>query len=169
LGQGEVTIRAQAHRTRFHVAPDVAGLAELGSIGFDKGHTNQICDVLDQVGLADSGRADQDDVLLGVFHPVCLLQRERSGILGVMVVIADGYTERFLGLVLLDDEPIQMTFNVARSQLELENGMRFLIVGRLFRALGRAGLRRGCKARAKEPRRRCCSCSGVGRFGSLIK
>ena len=46
----------------------------------------------------------------------------------MMVVVADRDAESFLGFVLLDDEPIQVALDIARSQLELEDGMRLLLV-----------------------------------------
>ena len=46
----------------------------------------------------------------------------------MMVVVADRDAESFLGFVLLDDEPIQVALDVARSELELKDGMRLLLV-----------------------------------------
>ena len=70
LRQGDVAVGPGdevAHEV-FHVAADVAGFAELGGVGLDEGHADQLGDVLDEVRLADAGRADEDDVLLGVFE-----------------------------------------------------------------------------------------------------
>ena len=50
------------------VRADVAGLAELGGVGFDEGNADEIRDMLDEVSLAHACRADNDDVLLSEFH-----------------------------------------------------------------------------------------------------
>ena len=52
----------------FHVAADVAGLAEFGRVRLDERHLDQLRDVFDQVGFPDAGRPDQNDVLLRVFR-----------------------------------------------------------------------------------------------------
>ena len=56
-----------------NVTADVAGLGELGRVGLDEWHADQLGDAADEVGFADAGRADEHDVLLRVmalFLPV---------------------------------------------------------------------------------------------------
>ena len=48
----------------FHVAADVAGLAEFGGVCLDKGDADQVRNVPDEVGLADASGTNQDNVLL---------------------------------------------------------------------------------------------------------
>ena len=57
----------------FHVAADVAGLAELGGVCLDKGDADQVRNVPDEVGLADASGTNQDNVLLCVLEPIGLL------------------------------------------------------------------------------------------------
>ncbi len=48
------------------IAADVAGFGEFGGVALDKGHADEVGGVADEVGFADAGRAEEDDVLLGV-------------------------------------------------------------------------------------------------------
>ena len=92
------------------VAAHVAGLGELGGVGLDERHADQVGDAADEVGFADAGRAEQDDVLLGVVGLVLALEGQPH----VVVVVAQGHAQDFLGLVLLDDEAVEVSFDVAR-------------------------------------------------------
>src|SRR5437667_12875617 len=51
----------------FDVPADVASLAELGRVGFYKRHFDKLGNVLDEIRFSDTGRPDQDYVLLDVF------------------------------------------------------------------------------------------------------
>ena len=121
----------------FDVAADVAGFGEFGGVGLDEGDADQIGGVADEVGFADAGRADENDVLLGVIGRVLAFARQPD----MMVMVAQGDAEDFLGLVLFDDEAVQVGLDVARLVIELE---RFRLRRRLraFRRAGRFGLGR---------------------------
>src|SRR4029077_5321177 len=70
--------------------------------------------------------------------------------LGMMIVITDGDAEDLLGFILLNDKAVQMALDIARSKLELKDGMRLRLGGRFFCALRWICLRRRGKAGAKE-------------------
>ena len=86
----------------------------------------------------------------------------------MMVMVANGDAESLFGLVLLNDEAVQMPLDIARGELKLEDRMGLLL------AAGSSALSAGldCAGAAKLARRnscrRWCNCSGVGRFGSLM-
>ena len=108
----------------FHVAADVARLAELRGVRLDEGHADEVRDVFDEVRLADARRAEQDDVALGVFEVggvAFVVRREPADVVDVVVVVADGDGEHFLRLVLPDDETVEVRLDVARLVMELEN------------------------------------------------
>ena len=118
LGAGDVAI-GQAQQVAHHVfdvAAHVAGFGELGGIGFDEGHADQVGGAADEEGLADAGGADEDDVLLGVIGRFLAVEREAD----MVIMVAEGDAQDFLGLVLLDDEPVEVVLNVARLVFELE-------------------------------------------------
>jgi len=120
LGDGGVAVGAVDEFTDeiLDVAADVAGLAELGGVGLDERHADEIGDGFDQVGLADAGRAEQDDVLFDVIAEVVA---PGAGF-DVVVVVANGNREGFLGVVLLDDEPVEVGFDVLGFAVEREVG-----------------------------------------------
>src|SRR5690606_5440989 len=80
----------------------------------------------DQVGLADASRADKNDVLLRVLR--CFLAFERKP--DVVVMIAQRHTQNLLGLILTNDEPIQILLYVAGFVVELERAASFLGLSR---------------------------------------
>ncbi len=86
LGERDVAVRLGdqlAHQV-FDVAADVTRFAELRRVRLHERHPDQLGDVLDEVGFSDAGRADENDVLFGVF--------DRGG--GVFPAHASGGTAR---------------------------------------------------------------------------
>ena len=80
-----------AHQV-FDITADVTGLAELCRVRFHKRHLDQIGNMFDQVRFADTGRADQDHVLLDVFNflrAVRILFLQPPEVIGVVVMIAN--------------------------------------------------------------------------------
>jgi len=75
--------------------------------------------VFDQIRFADAGWSNQDHVLLDVFNflsAVRILFLEPAKVIGVVVMIANRNREDFLRFLLLDDEPVQMRLDIARSR-----------------------------------------------------
>ena len=106
--------------------------------------------MLDEVGLSDAGRADEDDVLfrvLGFLGADGVLGLEFTDVIDVVVVIADRDREHFFRFVLLDDKAVEMGLDVAREKIEDEliaarRRGRFLVVAFLGAlGLGEAGER----------------------------
>ena len=132
------------------IAADIAGLAEFRGVGFDERHANQIGDMFDEIGFADTGRAGDEHILLGVF------ERRRAGLAGghhagVVVVVAHGDPEDFLGLVLTNHKAVEMRLHLARGEMKILNRRRNL-VGRFHGSRGffRGTSRRGGKGRSQE-------------------
>ncbi len=118
LGAGHVAV-GQAQQVAHHVfdvAAHIAGLGELGGIGLDERHADQVGRAADQEGLPDAGGAEEDDVLLGVVRRFLAFQGQAH----MVVVVAEGDAEDLLGLVLLDDEAVEVILNLARFIFELE-------------------------------------------------
>ena len=130
FGEGDVAIGFRYEFTHevIDIAADVAGFGELGGIGFNKRHSNEFRDVLDEVGFAHSGGTDDHDVLFLDFEGlrVVVLRFER---LYVIVVITDRDRQGLLGIVLTNDEAIEVRFDVAGEVVELENIVLFCHFG----------------------------------------
>ena len=84
----------QVAHHRLHVAADVSDFGELGRFDLEKGRAGQASQPARQLGFADAGRPDHDDVLgrdllghLGIeflaADPVA--QRDRDGLLGLVL------------------------------------------------------------------------------------
>ena len=109
----------QPHQVAHHVldiAADVAGFRELRRVRLHKRHADQFRRAADEVGFADAGGADENDVLLGVIGGLLAFQRQPH----VVVMIAQGHAQHFLRLVLFDDEPVEVFLHLARLVVELE-------------------------------------------------
>ena len=124
LGARDVAVRFlhQLADQILDVAAHVAGLAEFGRVGFDKRNTDKVGDVAHEVSFTDAGRTGDDHILLGVFD------RRRFATVGavtqkfrVVVMVADRDGEDLFGFVLLDDETVEVRFDVARGEVEIEN------------------------------------------------
>ena len=104
-----------------HIAAHITGLAEFRRVGFDERDADEFGDVADEVGFADAGRAGDDDVLLGVFDRRGLAARRAlAQEAGVVVVVAHRDRQDLLGLVLLDDEPVEVLLDLVRGEAEIE-------------------------------------------------
>ena len=84
------------------VAPDVPHLGELGGLHLVEGRLGEDRQAPRDLGLADAGRPDQDDVLGGDF--VAQLRRD----LAAAPAVAQRHGHRALGAVLADDVPVQL-------------------------------------------------------------
>ena len=126
----------------FDVPADVASLAELGRVGFYKRHFDKLGNVLDEIRFSDTGRPDQDYVLLdvfGFFRAPRVFFLQRAQILCVVVMVANRNRKDFLRFFLLDHESVQMRFDVPRKKIELEFPTLDLL--RFFFVSGNGGLR----------------------------
>ncbi len=131
------------------VAANVAGLAEFCRVGLDEWNADQFRDVLDEVGLSDAGRAQEDDVLLRVFGFAGLLfvlAGQLPHVIDVVVMVADGNGQDPLGVILADDVAVQVRLDVARQVAELER----LAAPREHLRRAAAFLRRGAHLRGNR-------------------
>ena len=83
--------------------------------------------MLDQIRFANTGRTDQNHILIGVFGLLGapgIFLFEATQVIGMVVMIAHGDREHFLRFLLFDDEAVQMRLDIARQKIEFE----FLIV-----------------------------------------
>ena len=95
----------------FHITPDVPHLGELGGFDFQKGSLRQLRQSSRNFSLADTSRADHDDVLR---HD--LFANVRAQLLpSPTVTQRDGH--HALGVLLADDIAIQFLHDLARSQV----------------------------------------------------
>ena len=96
---------------RFHVAAVVAGLAVLGGFHLDERCARQGCQAAGNLGLANAGRADQQDVLRvdigGEFGPK----------LAAAPAVAQRYSDGAFGLLLADDVLVEAIGDLARSEV----------------------------------------------------
>jgi len=118
LRAGDVAI-GQSYQVTDHVLDipaDVAGFRELGRVSFDERDADQVGGAPDQESLADAGGADEHDVLLGIIGGFLSFQGQTD----VVVMIAQGHAEHLFGFVLLDNEPIEVLFDLARFVIEFE-------------------------------------------------
>ena len=114
-----------------------------------KAHLDQIGDVFDQIRFSDSSRADENDILLGIFRLGCAIRTlllQLPDVIDVVVVIADCNRENLLRFVLFDHKTIEMRFDVAWQKMKVEVlclfRWAFLIGSRLDRVrLGERGKR----------------------------
>ncbi len=126
----------QAHEIAHHVLDiraHVARLGELGRVGFDERDPDQVGGFADQKRLADARGSNEDDVLLGVIRGFLAIERQPH----VVVVVAKGHAEHFLGFVLSDHKSIEVIFDVLGFVIEtkrLEVGLGFGVAA--FRAPG---------------------------------
>ena len=75
-----------------------------------------------EIGFPHAGRPDDDDVLLRELDAIGFLGRvvtESAQVFRVVVVVADGDGERLLGLVLLDDETVEVRLDLLGKQIEI--------------------------------------------------
>jgi hypothetical protein len=116
---------------RLDVAPDVADLGELRRLDLDEGRLGEPGKAAGDLGLADAGRADEDDVgrldlladvLVDAPAPPAVAQRDRDGALGPR---------------LADDELVELGDDLARG--ELGDLAALLGVDRLARRRAAAG------------------------------
>ena len=83
-----------------HVAADVARLGKFRRVALDERHADQIRDAADQIGFAHAGRADENDVLLGVIRRFLALKRQPH----LVIMVAQRHAQDFFRLLLLDDK-----------------------------------------------------------------
>ena len=93
---------------RVHVAADVADLGELRRLDLDEGRARQLREAARDLGLADAGRADHQDVLGRD------LLAQRLADLHAAPAVAQRDRHRALGRVLADDVLVQFLDDLAR-------------------------------------------------------
>src|SRR5690606_33865993 len=74
---------------------------ELGGLDLDEGGTGELCEAARDLGLADTGRADHQDVLRHHFVAQALVE------LMAPPAVAQRDGNRTLGVVLADDMPVE--------------------------------------------------------------
>ena len=97
-------IRQVAH-DGFHVAADIADLGKFGGFYLDERCIGQPCQPSCNLGLADTGRADHEDVLRGDFSTQWIIH------LHAAPAIAQGNGDGALGGILADDVLVQFLDN----------------------------------------------------------
>src|SRR5262249_52987846 len=96
---------------RLDVAADVADLGVLGGLDLEEGCANELGEPASDLGLADAGGADHDDVLRR--HVLAQV----GGQLLAAPAGADGDGDGPLGRVLADDVLVQLLHDLARGQI----------------------------------------------------
>ena len=143
LGQLDIAIgrlHEVAHEV-LDIAADIAGLGKLRRVGLHERHADELGDAAHEVGFADAGGAEEDDVLLGV---VALAQLGAVEALAhVVVVVADGDGEDLLGVVLFDDEAVEVVADFAGPEVEGADAAEDFGVGVVGRRGGFGGAAAG--------------------------
>ncbi len=91
-----------------HIATDITGFAEFGRISFDEGYTDFIGNQFDNIGLADTGRPDHQNVVLYAAHHTADGVFRFHGALNAIEVRAYFGCQNGFGAVLFDDVLIQV-------------------------------------------------------------
>jgi len=95
---------------RLDVAADIADLGELGGLDLDEGGVGELGEAARDLGLADAGGADHQDVLG---------QHLLAQLLGQLLpapAVAERDRDRALGVVLADDEAVELGDDLARAE-----------------------------------------------------
>ena len=92
---------------RVHLAADVADLGELGGLDLDEGRARELREAARDLGLADAGRADHEDVLRRD------LLAQRLAHLHAPPAVAERDRDRALGRGLADDVLVQLLDDLA--------------------------------------------------------
>src|SRR5262249_20211974 len=92
------------------IAADIADLGELGRLDLEEGRLRQARQAARDLGLADAGRADHQDVL--GLH----LLAQALGRLLPAPAIAERHGDGALGLTLADDEAVELGDDLARAE-----------------------------------------------------
>src|SRR5262249_40199061 len=92
------------------VAADIADLGEFGRLDLDEGRLCQPCKAPRYLGLAAAGRPDHQDVLRQYFFS------QFGAELLTPPTVAQSYSHCTLGLVLADDEAMELRDDLARAE-----------------------------------------------------
>ena len=116
LGALHITIGApdQFANEIFNIAANVSGFGEFSGVAFNEGNADEVGDAPNQVGFTDTGRADENDVLFCVVGLVLAFHGEAT----VVVMIAHGHGQDLLGVILFNDEAVEVIFDVAGFFIE---------------------------------------------------
>jgi len=93
------------------IATDIAHFGELGGLDLDEGRAGEFGEAAGDLGLADAGGADHQDVL-----GINLVAQIRGELLAPPAV-AQGDGDSALGVALADDEAIKLGDDLARGQV----------------------------------------------------
>ena len=93
------------------IAADITDLGEFGRFDLDKGRLGQLGQAARDLGFADTGRSDHEDVLRRHFLGEILVE------LLTPPAIAQGQGHGLLGIGLADDEPVEFGDNFARRKI----------------------------------------------------
>ncbi len=97
-----------------HIAADIAGFAEFGCVGLHERHADEVGGGADEVGLADSGGTEQEDILFLIERRLLALEREAH----MLEVVAERDGEDLLRLALADDEAVEVAGDVGGFERE---------------------------------------------------
>ncbi len=92
---------------RFHITTDITHLGELGRFHLDERRVGELRQTTGDLGLADTGGADHQDVLWGHFRA------QLGGELHPSPAVAQGNGNGTLGVVLADDMAIEFVDDLA--------------------------------------------------------
>ena len=106
----------------FDVAADVADLGELGRLDLHERSADEAGETAGDLGLADAGRADHEDILGKHLSPDVLSQ------LPAAPAVTDGDGDGSLGGVLADDVAVQFGDDLTRGQLGHESSSTVRLV-----------------------------------------
>ena len=129
LGKGDVAVRLRHEITHqiIDIGANVTGFAELGGIGLDEGHTDELGDVLHQVGFANAGRSDNEHILLAELgHGRPRLTARLGEHARMVVVIANRGRQHLLGFVLANHKAVEVGLDLGRAPMEFKGLVSYL-------------------------------------------
>ncbi len=99
------------------VAADIADLGELGGLDLDEGGAGELGEAAGNLGLADAGRADHQDVLGQHLLAQLLVELQAPP------AVAQRDRDRALGVALADDEAVELGDDFARGKVGHDGGI----------------------------------------------
>ena len=136
----------QVAHHRLAVPADIADLGEFARFDFEEGRSSELGESAGDLGLADAGRPDHQDVLRQD------LVGHRAFDLLPPPAIAQGDGDRALGGLLADDVLVELGDDLAWGQVLDRRSEKQLAVGAVRGAAGGSGLAREVGHGVKAPR-----------------
>ncbi len=94
-----------------HVAPDIADFGEFRGLNLEERRIGKLGEPARNLGLADAGRADHEDVLRQNFFPHILVE------LLPAPAVAQSNGDRALGVILADNIAVQFRYDFPRGEV----------------------------------------------------